>query len=87
MSGVGPYARTLLQSVFSTLSQGLEDDIVESSLGRWADTTRTYCPVPRQALANCNEIQDKTLRQSGKTALYIMIMNPQLESLVSLKKM
>ena len=81
VSGVGPYARTLLQSVFSTLSQGLEDDIVESSLGRWADTARTYCPVPRQALANCNEIQDKTLRQSGKPALYMCPRNTSSSSL------
>ena len=29
---------------FSTLSQGLEDDIMESSIGRWADTVATYCP-------------------------------------------
>ena len=33
-----------VQSVFSTLSQGLEDDILESSLGRWADSAATYCP-------------------------------------------
>ena len=24
--------------------QGLEDDILESSLGGWADTAATYCP-------------------------------------------
>ena len=29
---------------FSRLSQGLEDDILESSIGRWADTVATYCP-------------------------------------------
>ena len=37
----------LLQSVFSTLSQGLEDDILESSIGRWAGNAATvgigYC--------------------------------------------
>ena len=33
-----------LQSVFSTQSQGLEDDILESSIGRWADTAATHCP-------------------------------------------
>ena len=35
---------TLLQSVFSALSQGLDDDILQSSIGRWADTIATYCP-------------------------------------------
>ena len=34
----------VVQSVFSTLSQGLEDLILESSLGRWPDTVATYCP-------------------------------------------
>ena len=34
----------IVQSVFSTLSQGLEDDIFESFLGWWADTAATYCP-------------------------------------------
>ena len=29
---------------FSTLSQDLEDDILESSLGRWADTAAADCP-------------------------------------------
>ena len=33
-----------IQSVFSRLSQGLEGDILESSLGRWADTAGDYCP-------------------------------------------
>ena len=33
-----------IQSVFSTVSQGLEDDILKSSLARWADTADTYCP-------------------------------------------
>ena len=33
-----------IQSVFSTLSQCLEDYILESSLRRWADTAATYCP-------------------------------------------
>ena len=33
-----------LQSVFSALSQGLDDDFSESSIGRWADTAATYCP-------------------------------------------
>ena len=33
-----------IQSVFSTQSQGLEDDILESSIGHWADTAATYCP-------------------------------------------
>ena len=34
---------TLVQSVFSALSQGLEDEISESSIGQWADTAATYC--------------------------------------------
>ena len=32
------------RAFFSRLSQGLEDEILESSLGRWADTVATYCP-------------------------------------------
>ena len=57
-----------VQSVFSALSQGLEDDILESSIGLWADTAATI-----QALANWTEIHDKTLRQSEKNALYVSI--------------
>ena len=34
----------VVQSVFSSLLRGLEDDILKSSLGRWADTAATYCP-------------------------------------------
>ena len=38
------WERGLVQSVFSTLSQGLQDKFLECSLGRWADTAATYCP-------------------------------------------
>ena len=34
-----------LQSVFSALLQGLDDDILQSSIGRWAVTAATYCPT------------------------------------------
>ena len=36
------------KSVFSRLSQGLDDDILESFIRRWADTVATYC-LGRQA--------------------------------------
>ena len=36
-------AKETLQSVFCTLSQGLDDDILEASVGRWADAAASYC--------------------------------------------
>ena len=32
-----------LLSVFCTLWQGLDDDILEASFGRWADAAASYC--------------------------------------------
>ena len=45
VTGTDGYRKIFLivQSVFSRLSQGLDDDSLESSIRRWADTVATYC--------------------------------------------
>ena len=60
-----------VQSVFSTLSQGLEDEILESSLGRWADTAATYCPgrpsqiVLKSMTKPCNRVEKCSVKLSS----------------------
>ena len=61
------FVRTVLivQSVISSLSQGLEDDILEISLGWWADTAAIYCPGrPSQ---NCLKSMTKHCDRVEKT--------------------
>ena len=58
---------TDLQRVFPRLSHGLEDNVLENSIGRWADTVATYCPGrPSQlVLKSITKHRDR-----GKNALY-----------------
>ena len=62
-----------IQSVFSRLSQGLEDDILECSLGWWADAAATYCPGrPSEiAMKSMTKLRDRR----GKNALQSVATN------------
>ena len=64
---------TQYRAFFPTLMQGLDDDILESSIRRWADTVATYC-LGRQARSSLILLKSikKTSRQTGKNALYIL---------------
>ena len=68
---------------FSRLSQGLEDDILESSIGRWADTAATYCPgqalqISLKCMTKLRNRREQTLCSTRNSFQYISTMNVKL---------
>ena len=57
----------IVQSVFSALSQGLDDDFLQSSIGRWADTAATYCPC--RPMEHSKMLSSKPCDRAEKTVL------------------
>ena len=65
-----------MQSIFSTLLLGLEDDILETSFGWWADTAASYCPgkpaqIVLKSITKHRDRVEKTLCRVTK-----IIINP-----------